>query len=362
MSLEVPPPSDDPSIVRIGSPGHLFSTDVQKVIVAPEPTTSPKFGILDLHPQTIRSPPQFTEEATIAAMRNLNVAPEDLIPQDPDIEDIPLRVSTKLELERRRYETIQEILAERNRILSLPALDVSLSAKSTVRRRGERKVVKKSVRREPELPSILAVQIRVPPPGPPVRREFRRRRPAAVPAPIDGDEERRIRLAEIQRGAQCRLAKAKVEESVLARRRRRLREEANARMREQARRYMLLQEKKQKALVAEREWRRANLYGGAKEQKGRSNALSELRQKFLNALTQPQPERETLRPPIPIAEVVNGPEEVQKVKAQSYDRQHVPVALPIVTSASVDQGRIGPLRSKLPIIGRGKTKIPQLRK
>jgi hypothetical protein len=176
-------------------------------------------------------------------------------------------------------------------------------------------------------------------------------------------------MKQIQQGAQCRLAKAKVEESVFARRRRQLREATEAQMQEQARRYMRLQEKKQRELAAEREWRRANVYVGTKDQKVvKKNAFSELRQKFLTAMTS-QPPVEQLRPPIPIAEVITeGKSAVSIMKtntkpkvAKSYEPRPARVAMPIITAASIDQARAGHLRPKLPLVGRGKTKIPQLR-
>jgi hypothetical protein len=144
---------------------------------------------------------------------------------------------------------------------------------------------------------------------------------------------------------------------------------AEAQMQEQARRYMRLQEKKQRALAAEREWRRANVYIGTKDQKGpKKNSFSELRQKFLSAWTQPQQQQiEPLKPPVPIAEAVPeglpGATVLQKKPkaARSYDPAIVRVAMPIVTAASIDQVRAGHLRPKLPVVGRGKTKIPQLR-
>jgi hypothetical protein len=346
--------------VRFDGPSEpVFSTDLQKVIVAPETGSNPDFGILDLKPQEIHEPPQFTENATIVAMRNLNVSPEDLVPQEPEISDIPLRVSTKLELERRRYQTIQNILAERNRILELPALDIALPNRRRARRvhrKHQKKVNAPSA--STQIPTVVATPIKIPPPLSIVRR----RRVAIAPDSFDEDEAKRLRQLQIQRGAQWRLARAMVEESTLARRRRQLRDAAEARMQEQARVYMRLQERKQRALAAEREWRRANVYAGARDQRGnRKNPLSELRQKFLSALSQPPPQVEPLRAVVPIADV--GPAQNRRSRpAQSFDANYKRGTIPVITATSGDVARTGMLRWKLPIVGNGRTRIPQLRK
>jgi hypothetical protein len=353
-------PKSETCVVHFSRPGEpIFPTDLEKVIVAPETVPDPGFGILDLQPQDIHAPPQFTEEATIAAMRNLNVAPEDLVPQEPNISDVPLRVNTKLELERRRYQTIQNILAERNRILALPALEICLSNEPTVRRvRCKHQKKAPQPPPSPQLPAIVATHIKLPQ----ARRQTRRRKVAVAIHPIDDDEAKRLRLAQIRQAAQCRMAKAMVEESALVRRRRQLREAAPVRIQDQARRYMRLQEKKQTALAAEREWRRANVYAGARDQKGaKKNSLSELRQKFLSALTQPPPRIESVRPPIQISDVAFPTQNRRTRAAQSLDAKWDRVTFPIIGSASIDQTRGGNWRPKLPIVGKGKTKIPQLR-
>jgi flagellar biosynthesis GTPase FlhF len=241
-------------------------------------------------------------------MRTLNIAPEVLIPLEADlldITDVPLRVSTKLELERRRYARIQRILAERNRILSLPALPPSVSGAPTVRRKGaKRKDLKKrpTGRSPPQLPVITATQISVPvksriphycklavkqPLGPEPKQ---RNHPAVRTIPAIADAQaRRNRVAQVQRAAAIRMAKAKEEESVFDQRRRKLREASEARMQSLARDYMRLQERKQKALEEERAWRRANLYFPKEAITRKANAFSELRKEFLSAFTQPPP-------------------------------------------------------------------------
>jgi hypothetical protein len=84
----------------------------------------PAFGILDLLPKDVRSPPEFTESATLAAMLQLGVEPLDLVcPEfrpghDPD-------QFIAIELEKRRIETFQQIISERGRILDDPPIDIS---------------------------------------------------------------------------------------------------------------------------------------------------------------------------------------------------------------------------------------------
>jgi hypothetical protein len=80
----------------------------------------PEFGILNFRPTAVTSPPEFTEQATIDAMRNLQVLPSDLVPHDPpEVDDVVRRLHLTMELERRRYETINQIKIERNRLLAL---------------------------------------------------------------------------------------------------------------------------------------------------------------------------------------------------------------------------------------------------
>jgi hypothetical protein len=85
---------------------------------------APTFGILDILPKDIRSPPEFTEPATLGAMLKLGVQPLDLVcPEflpDRGFEDM-----IAIELERRRIEKIQQIISERSRILEEPPVDIS---------------------------------------------------------------------------------------------------------------------------------------------------------------------------------------------------------------------------------------------
>lgn len=82
------------------------------------------FGILDIQPNRIQTPPKFTEEATISAMRNLGIQPNDLVPSSgrsfDDSDNSSMKFQIAIEMEKRRFEAIEKIIAERNRILENP--------------------------------------------------------------------------------------------------------------------------------------------------------------------------------------------------------------------------------------------------
>lgn len=109
-------------------------------------------GILDISPQNIKEPPQFTEQATIEAMNNLEVVPNDLVPlnfkqSESFNDDSPMRLQITLELERQRLEKIEKIIKERNRLLSLPTPDIQeihmRINKSTPRRKKRKSTIPK---------------------------------------------------------------------------------------------------------------------------------------------------------------------------------------------------------------------------
>jgi hypothetical protein len=361
-------PRSTVTVVQLSAPGErLFSTDLQQAVAVPDAASLRTFGILDLPPGSVSAPPKFTEAATLAAMRTLNIAPEDLVPQDPDLLDMPdvsLRVGTKLELERRRYARIQRIIAERNRILCLPALPGPVSGERTAKRKGsKRKDFKKRTARRSSPQSVLvATQISVP-----SRTQFpHRRKPAVPPAPepkrqkpptmrtipsIADAEARRRRVAQVQRAAAMRMAKAKKEESVFDQRRRKFREASEAQMQSLTREYMRLQEKKQKALEEERAWRRVNLYFPKQANARKANAFSEFRKEFLSAFTQPPAEVEDFAAE-PLAESLPPP------KRRPPEARIARSGMPTMTDASIRLAKRGVLRSRIPAPAERKKSVP----
>ena len=105
-------------------PDDLFeNTNVNKIMTFSPPTEKP-FGILDLQPNSITEPPEFTEQETLEAMRNLHVLPSDLVPTNIEtisgFDDNPsMKIQVTLELERRRFKTIENIIQERNRLVNI---------------------------------------------------------------------------------------------------------------------------------------------------------------------------------------------------------------------------------------------------
>jgi len=96
------------------------------------------FGILDLDPEHVTEPPEFTEPDTITAMLNLDVVPDDLVPRTIEMLDGALQAQIANELERTRIQTIANVIGERNRILAQPPRAVNFPKQSTAARR-ERK-------------------------------------------------------------------------------------------------------------------------------------------------------------------------------------------------------------------------------
>jgi hypothetical protein len=82
----------------------VFATTSLENVMVDGARPPSEFGILNLKRNSITAPPEFTEQATIDAMHNLQILPRDLVPQDPpEIDDHVLRLHLTIELERRRY-------------------------------------------------------------------------------------------------------------------------------------------------------------------------------------------------------------------------------------------------------------------
>jgi hypothetical protein len=115
--------------IHSASGGHGFAVSVGENQPAPAPSESqpprpkrhPKhpYGILDLAPADVRTPPRFGEPETIEAMQRLGYVAEDLT-QFPalsvDAQNPAIREKVLVELDRRRMKMISNVIAERNRI------------------------------------------------------------------------------------------------------------------------------------------------------------------------------------------------------------------------------------------------------
>ncbi|OHT10173.1 hypothetical protein TRFO_20644 [Tritrichomonas foetus] len=77
------------------------------------------FGILDINPNSITEPPCFTEPATLVALSNLKVNPSDLVPifNRISVDHQEENFKNNIDLEMKRFDLIQNIINERNRIL-----------------------------------------------------------------------------------------------------------------------------------------------------------------------------------------------------------------------------------------------------
>ena len=81
------------------------------------------YGLLDIIPFSIKTPPEFTEPESIEALKNLNVLPKDLVidnlSNNSMLENNPmLRMKMSIELEKKRLELIEKLINERNRIIT----------------------------------------------------------------------------------------------------------------------------------------------------------------------------------------------------------------------------------------------------
>jgi hypothetical protein len=133
-----------------------------------------------------------------------------------------------------------------------------------------------------------------------------------------------------------------------------LRQAAEARIQRQARAYMRLQEAKQKAVQEEQRRRQAKIYGGAPAKEKKRKGLNDLRRKFLGS----DDEFEPSVAPKPIIRVSKRsalprlPKPMGRV-ARSLDDS----AAVLMTEPPAPPVR----RSHLPILGKGKTRIPMFK-
>lgn len=127
----------------------LFLNTIPKNIVIPASDDQKTFGILDVRPDKIQSPPKFTEQETLQAMDNLGIIPEDLVPRPENSDyckDQSLSIQIAIELERKRLATIERIITERMRIInrSQSKTELNINTKIPVpKKRGKKKGKKK---------------------------------------------------------------------------------------------------------------------------------------------------------------------------------------------------------------------------
>jgi hypothetical protein len=299
-------------------------------------STNPTFGILDVDPDSITAPPQFSEEATVNAMRNLQLLAEDLVPHKAaDTSDPELQVQVSRELERRRRELIGHVVAERNRLVDAPPSSVI----SHVPRLKKKKAAPKQKN------------------GPdPIRPPKQSKSRLGAADRLKAADERRADVHRqkqqlIEQKAKERMAKIKVAETDFERRRNKLRVVADSEFQKQQRQYMRLQEQKRKKYEAEQRKRKEQVY--KETNRHPKTSFSQLKKELLGQFGSEIKEN---RPPASIAEI-GSRKTSQSLDIGRKSRKKVGESIPRIPG----MGARGPI-VKLPIAGKGKTKLPVYRR
>ena len=407
MTLVSPEAADD-----------IFSnTHARKVLVADDGPAAP-FGILDFEPHSVTSPPHFTEEATLEAMHNLHVLPEDLVPRGrPEFGngDLAKKMKFTIEMEKKRYSTIEKIITERNRILSHDKDLANLGPEKKGKQRRKKNINGKKKRKRPA-PNKKVIPPRVPrlpapkvqkkkPAKPSVRRAPRKPVPPPPrPQPVkpesvtwkpsdaalnrkkkeDAKREaaeralQRVKEAQkrqeqlkkqkeelVKQKAQQRLKRLKGEETMFERKKRQLKEASDAEMQRKERRYMRLQEKKRRKFEAEQRWRQQNIYGQHKEM-SEQQSFSALRRKLLAAIDSPSgsvssntPVQATPTPAEPQKRILGSPKLLRPPHTIGIPQIRKPV--PETQKSRTEVPKSMKALFKLPVVGNGRTRIPCLR-
>jgi hypothetical protein len=296
-------------------------------------STPPSFGILDVDPDTITTPPHFSEEATVTAMRNLQVLSEDLVPhKSTDTANPEFQAQVSQELERRRRDLICKIVAERNRLLDEPPQSPLSPQIPRVRKKRTPRRRKKDPIRHPKQPK--------PDVGTIDRVKAADERRAEV---------RRQKQLLIEEKAKERMAKIRDAESDFERRRNKMRVVADSEFQRQQRQYMRLQEQKRRKYEEEQRKRKEQIYRDSQPKTSFSHLKKEL-------LGQVGPEVADSWAPAPIAEFGSSTTS-QSLELDKKARKKVGESIPRISGMGVR----GPI-VKLPIAGKGKTKLPVYRR
>jgi hypothetical protein len=302
-------------------------------------------------------------------MHNLNVLPEDLVPREPqDTDDVVMRVQLSMELERRRFEIIEKIMAERNRILSEPALDVLTSGFPTERqkklgKKKKRMSPKKStfstISETPDMPSFKPI--------PPTVRRAPKRGTELTWERVKAAQERKLeaqreKQAIVEQKAKERMAKIQGDATTFEKRKSQLRAVAQSKFQRQQRTYMQLQENKRRQFEREQQERREKIY----KETQRKNTFSQLKREFLAGGG--IPDNRASQPPAPIIEAVRAAIPTKTAVTRSQELHPPPViSTKIIPAVRGSEDRRSMLARpapvvKLPVVGKGKTKIPLYRR
>jgi len=281
-------------------------------------------GILDVLPDSIVEPPDFTEEATVEAMNNLGIHSEDLVPKHVDGNDEITQIQVAIELEKKRLQYFENIIAERDKII-----ETSEDTKSVAKSKRTKKK-KKKTKKLPKLTDNLSGVSRIPAPTSQRRKNrdsivIEERQQRAVMAKKKYEEEQiAIALKALQRvenikqkqdemkreqqelikqKAQQRLQKIHEKEITIERKLIQRKEQIKSEMQYQQKMIQKLHEKERKKYEQEMKWRQEKIYGTKKE----TNRFAELRKKILfskigspGSSTESSPVKETTMSPSPI--------------------------------------------------------------
>ena len=97
------------------------------------------FGILDMSPNSITEPPVFTEPATLVALHNLKISPEQLIPYNHGGDHSEKSFVSGIEHEMQRFDLIQQVINERNRILDISGRKKKIKIPKNKKKKNPRK-------------------------------------------------------------------------------------------------------------------------------------------------------------------------------------------------------------------------------
>ena len=384
---------------------NLFSnTNARKVLVADDKPTTP-FGILDFEPHGVTSPPHFTEAATLEAMHKLHVLPEDLVPRGvPEFGsgDLAKRMRFTIEMEKKRYATIEKLISERNKILGLEPSVAPSEKKGKPRKRknvnGKKKRRRPMAKKKPsgpqaptqpgrraprKKPTKVPPRKPLPPPKPvttnPVtwkrsdaavnRKQKEDAKRAAAEKALQRvkdaqkrqEELRRQKEAIVKAKAQERLRRLKGEETIFERRKRQLKEASDAEMQRKERRYMRLQERKRRKFEAEQRWRQQNIYGQQKDS-AEQQSFSSLRRKLMAAIDSPSATAPAQKPTVPEPQKrILGSPKLLKVPPHTFAAPEIRKPVPEARKMRTEAPNVVRPVVKLPVVGKGRTKIPCLR-
>lgn len=211
------------------------------------------FGITDIIPRLVETPPVFTEQATLNAMADLHVSPQDIaIAKCNNIEDT-------VSMEMRRLKLIEQIMERRSEILG----DNKIASKKKLKKQQKgKRVAKSSTRMVYPRPIDSDVFVPVQPsarsskPDSPQSTEAKLRRVQKLQ-----EQEKLNHELEIKKRAQLRMKKIQEEEQVMKKKKDQLKKKQMQEELKMEKKINKALGKKTKKYDNQQKWREANIYG-----------------------------------------------------------------------------------------------------